>query len=57
MGQQKIINSQHELESLMDPPYYEESSNTPLAEGSTTEHVRKLHIKFLLTTESKVVTY
>lgn len=57
MGQQQNIDSQQELESLMDPPHYEESSNTPQTEGSSTEQVQKVHVKFLLATKLKVTTY
>lgn len=46
-----------QLESLMEPPSYEEGSSIPQVHASSTDQKQKFMVKFLLCDKFKVTTY
>lgn len=57
MGQLENTPKQYELESLMEPPGYEEGSSIPHVNASSTDQKQKVMVKFLLCSKFRVTTY
>lgn len=57
MVQPEKIPSQHELESLMEPPVYENGSSVPQAQGPSMNQKQKVRVKFKLCTKFQVTDY
>lgn len=57
MGQQENTAGQHELESLVEPPSYEEGSSCPQAQCPSPEQKQKVIVKFMLCTRWRVTEY